>query len=197
MWTIREKWKTKAGLMAKICFCDFSKIKGVTSADDYWAGYVNVPQNNLLFESSSDLEVSNKIFVHGGVTHAGSISEEEGYWIGFDCAHSGDNLQKCNKQYVTGECETLAEQIIENQLDKLQRFFDFLNSDVDAKEVDTSEMRLEFTIVKNRETKAPFYIDMKGFMESMKGEVCSSLSVPKEVIGESVPTALRNEVIHG
>lgn len=28
--------------------------------------------------------------VHGGVTFAGELRGEEGYWFGFDCAHSGD-----------------------------------------------------------------------------------------------------------
>ena len=56
--------------------------------------------------------------VHGSVTYA---SDGKGqypvpckpmlWWIGFDCAHCDDNPIKCNLEYVTAECESLADQI--------------------------------------------------------------------------------------
>jgi hypothetical protein len=52
--------------------------------------------------------------VHGGITFAGLQEEKKNiYWIGFDCAHAGDTLEKCNIEYVTQECENLARQIKE------------------------------------------------------------------------------------
>lgn len=69
----------------------------------HWCGYVGVPEGHPAFgKDYNDVEVE----VHGGLTFAG-LCQEEGtgprvchipepgqpdrvYWLGFDCAHSGD-----------------------------------------------------------------------------------------------------------
>jgi len=65
--------------------------------------------------------------VHGGLTFAGKLCDEDGWWFGFDCAHSGDLAPSdvdrvgvfapspCDRYrdmaYVRRECESLAAQI--------------------------------------------------------------------------------------
>lgn len=50
-------------------------------------GYVGVPQGHPWFgESDYDVDAT----VHGGLTFAGSLDEDGLWYVGFDCAHSGD-----------------------------------------------------------------------------------------------------------
>jgi hypothetical protein len=61
--------------------------------------------------------------VHGGVTYSGGRdgypAEGDGWWFGFDCAHMNDGVPGLwdhgpvrTTEYVTIECESLAEQIV-------------------------------------------------------------------------------------
>lgn len=61
------------------------------------------------------------IEVHGGITFSGYLSRimdlenmdlEEGYVLGFDCNHVGDNPKDCNQEYVESECKKLIDQLI-------------------------------------------------------------------------------------
>lgn len=66
--------------------------------------------------------------VHGGLTYAGGdgypVKDSDGWWFGFDCAHAGDGSLAPrfaewrtgpvrSEEYVVGECERLARQIVE------------------------------------------------------------------------------------
>lgn len=54
---------------------------------------------------------------HGGITYAGDLNGKGEWWLGFDCAHSGDRTKWSpdgvfrSAEYVQGECERLAQQI--------------------------------------------------------------------------------------
>ena len=73
--------------------------------------------------------------VHGGITFSGKLRDINGWWIGFDCAHSGDAKDTSimderhreleekyhlnfdgdivrTKEYVEQECKNLIDQII-------------------------------------------------------------------------------------
>ena len=50
-------------------------------------GYVRLPERSRLRKIGYD---DIRIDTHCGLTFAGNLSNEKGYWIGFDCAHSGD-----------------------------------------------------------------------------------------------------------
>ena len=51
------------------------------------------------------------IDVHGGVTYC--RKRDDGcVWIGFDCAHCGDSLSKCDEDYVSLQCGLLADQLV-------------------------------------------------------------------------------------
>lgn len=53
--------------------------------------------------------------VHGGITYTGTMKDDTNnmWWIGFDCHHYEDNIDKCNAYYVEAECEYLAKQLKE------------------------------------------------------------------------------------
>ena len=72
-----------------------------------WCGYVGVPDGHPFYDMPDD-EAQNMVEVHGGLTFSSfcqeTDSEREGvchvpgegepdnvWWLGFDCAHSGDN----------------------------------------------------------------------------------------------------------
>lgn len=50
-------------------------------------GYVQIPEGHPWYgKHYNDLNIA----VHGGITFSGSRVNENGWWLGFDCAHSGD-----------------------------------------------------------------------------------------------------------
>ena len=59
-------------------------------------GYVRIPEGHPYYEKTyDDIPVS----VHGGLTFSDHIFEDnkyfsDGYWVGFDTAHYGDDLQR-------------------------------------------------------------------------------------------------------
>ena len=113
----------------------------------HFCGYVGVPSDHPLYEQQASYSISSpieRLNVHGGVTFAAKCQEDhphEGvgvchvpfpgrtddiWWIGFDCAHSGDrapwlkpddlrlvvlNGSYKTQEYVTSEIRDLAEQI--------------------------------------------------------------------------------------
>ena len=98
-----------------------------------WCGYVQLPKGHPYY-GKYYAELEDKLEVHGSVTYADSI-RDEGYWIGFDCAHAydlspmnylvgrltgcdyavGDDSYKTIK-YAIKETKQLAEQLKEVQL---------------------------------------------------------------------------------
>ena len=106
-------------------------------------GYVGVPSTHPLFgvDYMDTYGKSNDIFVHGGLTYSGGegypLKEENLWWFGFDCIHSGDapdiesaeqtfdlnrydrvyfdNIGRYgevrDKEYVINELKSLAEQL--------------------------------------------------------------------------------------
>jgi hypothetical protein len=131
----KVQFMTKAGLPGLV-------VRGPMGA---WCGYVGVTKEHPYFEKSySELDLS----VHGGLTFDGKCSGNEHgichlvneseddnvWWLGFDCAHSGDlsplymavvnrspELQRFNQfkenyrnlEYVKEQVEVLAAQLVE------------------------------------------------------------------------------------
>lgn len=92
-------------------------------------GYVGVPADNPYAQGHLNPET---LKVHGGVTWSKLYDSKPGpqandlFWIGFDCAHSGDFSPELDKRvplggtyrnigYVTAECCALARQIAETK----------------------------------------------------------------------------------
>ena len=121
MSVLEKDWITKSGLRAVCLFVH----------DSHRCGYVCVPKEHPLYgvaysSHSESIGDSPDCFfdVHGGLTYSGESgkypAEGEGWWFGFDCAHSGDatryyassgNVMR-SLEYVEIECESLADQLL-------------------------------------------------------------------------------------
>lgn len=102
---IEKEWTTKEGLDARVVF-----IK-----NSHRCGYVSVKKDHWLYGVGyNDLYILN---VHGGLTFGSEIKDSEDWWIGFDCAHSGDKTmfnqsgEERTTKFCIDECEDLARQI--------------------------------------------------------------------------------------
>lgn len=76
-------------------------------------GYVKVVEGNRYYDKDyNDID----LYPHGGVTFSGFIDNTEnfpstGFWIGFDTAHSGDDIKKWPKDMVIKETIKLFKQV--------------------------------------------------------------------------------------
>jgi hypothetical protein len=75
-------------------------------------GYVRIAEGHKYHGNTyDDIDVS----VHGGLTFSEHITNNDkwsdGFWVGFDTAHSGDNLQKWPVDRVLEETMSLFKQI--------------------------------------------------------------------------------------
>lgn len=88
----RAEWKHESGLDCLIN----------RNGHGAWCGYVAIPQSHPLYEKTwNDMAVQN-LDVHGGITynnkchgkicHVADDKDGPVWWLGFDCAHSGDYL---------------------------------------------------------------------------------------------------------
>lgn len=55
-------------------------------------GYVRIPETSVLYGRNCDDDLLYSLPVHGGITYAGNRFDDNGWWIGFDCAHAYDLL---------------------------------------------------------------------------------------------------------
>jgi len=81
-------------------------------------GYVVIPEGHILYQK--DYNVID-VYIHGGLTYSGSLpGTEEGYCVGFDCAHAGDWIPGLDLDgetykditFVESELKSLINQII-------------------------------------------------------------------------------------
>lgn len=124
-----KTWTTKAGLIAVVRL-----VRG-----RYYCGYVGVNSTHPAYNKDYDEEEIYSLDVHGGVTFADEMTtmgvevDEPTWFIGFDCAHSGDgefptigkdgiysytsplSLGKEPKslEFCIEQCESLASQLME------------------------------------------------------------------------------------
>jgi hypothetical protein len=143
-WPEEGEWNDepdKAHWIDKDTGLDCLIVRGPSGA---LCGYVGIPETHRYFGKGYD-EVDNHIECHGGLTFADlcrdskdeskgvchpkeGCANEEVWWLGFDCAHSGDVMPKYDRynydeyyssyksfQYVKGEVESLAKQLTTTQ----------------------------------------------------------------------------------
>lgn len=109
-------------------------VRGPSGA---WCGYVGVPPGHKYY--GAPYNTADEIRVHGGLTFDGFCQpgpeektvchkpdegeEDKVWWLGFDCAHSGDYMPASeytfsrlgtyrDLDYVTKEVSSLAEQLL-------------------------------------------------------------------------------------
>lgn len=106
-WYLVQEWVTRAGLRARIQYCVWngSVRELAPSLHSFYTGYVlKAPADKKAYSED------NGIWVHGGVTHEGELTDLEGDWVGFDMAHAGDE-DKQDLDYAVEQCENLASQM--------------------------------------------------------------------------------------
>ena len=141
---VEKDWTTKAGLRAVCVWYDGHRCGYVEVPEGHLLFDVeygdDVQGLRTLWEQAKEGEIGKRgiismvcntddearpdcVFdVHGGLTHSGTGKngypvKSEGWWFGFDCAHSGDKTKgssegvERSKSYVVSECESLAEQL--------------------------------------------------------------------------------------
>ena len=100
------------------------KIDWLAMCETGWGnGYVIIPKGHELHGKHYD---DINVDVHGGLTYSDKLTEDiasmffpkddlkddiGGWLVGFDCAHYGDTLETCPKEYVESETEKLREQL--------------------------------------------------------------------------------------
>ena len=81
----------------------------------YRTAYVLVPTWHKVFEVDyNDIDIK----CHGGLTYSShKLLDKDffGWWIGFDCAHAGDTVEKCTLEYCINQCKTIVDQLQEAQ----------------------------------------------------------------------------------
>lgn len=113
----RVEWKTKAGLPALI----------LRNGSGAWCGYVAVDSSHRDYQNTHpDVEVHGSVTYtdkcRGAICHVPKPGEpDDVWWIGFDCAHSGDVVPAHgpfspydsykDAHYVVREVESLASQL--------------------------------------------------------------------------------------
>ena len=78
----------------------------------WYCGYVVIPEDHPYYGLDYE-EVEDDIDVHGGLTFSGEFEDVDGFLLGFDCAHAGDNPEVQDEEYTLSECMSLVDQIIE------------------------------------------------------------------------------------
>ncbi len=62
--------------------------------------------------------------VHGGITYANNrypkSEDRSQWWFGFDTLHAGDGPHTRTIEYVSGECQNLAQQLVDLQINYLK-----------------------------------------------------------------------------
>jgi hypothetical protein len=70
--------------------CRIIRVGAGVSKMIHLCGYILIPQGKKYYQEYFD---NLDINIHGGITYSSTnlrFQPEEGWWIGFDCAHSGD-----------------------------------------------------------------------------------------------------------
>jgi hypothetical protein len=120
---VKKQWITDEGYIAVILFV----------SDSHHNGYIGIPDSHPMAQDNcescgADLERRHSLAVHGGITYESHsrtgdypIKAINVYWLGFDCAHSGDLTKFCNfpspeatfkdVDYVVNQLENLSKQL--------------------------------------------------------------------------------------
>lgn len=104
---IEKVWTTPEDFKSAVIFVDNS----------HRCGYVGFDKNHWVYGANYNCFIWS-VPVHGELTFSGELSEldENLWWLGFDCAHSGDKTRwnggiERTLEFCIKECEDLSAQI--------------------------------------------------------------------------------------
>lgn len=80
----------------------------------WFCGYVRLPDGHVFYGHDDDM-IADYINIHGGVTFAGELAGYDGFYVGFDCAHRGDDPSVQDEKYTLNECMRLVDQLTEGE----------------------------------------------------------------------------------
>lgn len=103
-----RRWEW-AGLICEIWFV----------RSDHYCAYVQLPWYHPAHGKGYGEDELYDVEVHGGLTFAGTLNDDDYWWVGFDCAHSGDWTQlhpslgahRWTVDEVVAETQQLADQL--------------------------------------------------------------------------------------
>jgi hypothetical protein len=94
---------------------DKMKLLGLSMPTEWVTGYVKVKEDKISPELLDFYE--DNIECHGGITYNGTINDEIGQWIGFDCNHACDTNNPKDVKYAEEECKIIIYQLINGSED--------------------------------------------------------------------------------
>lgn len=87
-------------------FMIYNVAEGCRYHSIWYCGYAVLPEDHILYDRQTEFnDIINTIDVHGGVTYM------KDHVIGFDCNHFGDDIVKCNEEYVINEIHKMIDQL--------------------------------------------------------------------------------------
>ena len=136
-YTVERDWVTGAGLRAVVLLVDLTdgrRMPGGASPraspllqTSHRCGYVMVTPGSGLWGSEYG-EVYDVLGAHGDLTYSSNAGgedyparSEDGWWVGFDCGHAGDTVERWTLEAVAGECEDLARQVASKEPEMQER----------------------------------------------------------------------------
>lgn len=83
--------------------------------EHFYCGYVRLPEDHIFYGATSDdyLDINSRLEVHGFVNFFGDLDGFEGYYLGFDCNHVGDDPEIQDDVYTLNECKRMIDQLID------------------------------------------------------------------------------------
>lgn len=81
----------------------------------FYCGYVRLPEDHIFYGATFDdyLDINSRLEVHGLVNFFGDLDVFEGYYLGFDCNHIGDDPEIQDDVFTLSECKRMIDQLIE------------------------------------------------------------------------------------
>lgn len=107
LYTRREQYKG-FDIVVKL----LGSFSNPSTAGRWYCGYVRVPVDHKFYCMDYG-EIERFVNVQGATTFFGRLQGLDGFYIGFDCGHSGDTPQVQDEEYTIKECMRLVDQLIE------------------------------------------------------------------------------------
>lgn len=128
-------------------FFGIKEVKYVKQSAGHYCGYITISKDHpvakdCLNKSFPEEIANNWVDVHGGITYA--RRKEDGFVIGFDLAHVGDEHLNINNNYVIEELEKLETQLAEiaekakHKAEEKQKIIDWYIDDFKGLKGDTT-----------------------------------------------------------
>lgn len=143
---LTEEYRGYKVIVRKLSFETWKATSFLFNGNNYWyCGYVVLPKEHPFHGMDYEL-LAPFIKVHGGLTFSGTLYGIDGYLVGFDCNHAGDNPYLQDEEYTLKECRDLVDQLIElteEKEEKTYRYEVYCEIDIKAKSKEEAIKKLK------------------------------------------------------